>query len=130
MDHIETQTAVLLGIKLDSRLTWMPHIEGLIVRLSRSLFAIRSMISVTGMEIAIVTYYSHIYSQMVYGLRAWGSSALTEKVSVMQKKTIRAIMQAGQNTHCKSSFKRLGIFTLLSIYVSTCIMKAKTTQVT
>jgi hypothetical protein len=57
-------TTVFLGIKLDSRLQWNPHLIALFGRLSSAVYAIRKIRHLSDVETARLVYFSYFHSIM------------------------------------------------------------------
>ena len=116
-DSVETTSATFLVVTLDSRLTWLPHIEELTTRLSAAAFAVRRVSQGIGAEATILTYHSLFHSRMSYGLMVWGASAHTDKILVLQKRAVRATTNESSTTSCRPLFRRWGILTVYAQYV-------------
>lgn len=117
---IEKSSAKLLGITIDTRTTWAPHIEDLVTTLSRAIYAIRRV-----RQIVVLCYHALFHSRLSYGLELWGGSAHVERIFVQQKRAVRAVVQAGWTTHCKPLFKRLKVMTLPSMYTLQLLLRAR-----
>ena len=123
--NIPTSSAKLLGITLDTRLTWANHIESLIKTLSTATYAIRRVRQIIGREAALLTYHALFHSRMSYGLELWGESAHAEKVFVVQKQAIRAVEKTEPTSHCKPLFRKYKVMTLPAVYVYQQILRAR-----
>ena len=121
---IEKTSAKLLGITLDTRFTWKDHIQDLSPRLATSLYAVRRVRQLVGVEAALTTYHAMFHSRMTYGLRLWGESAHAIKIGTLQKAAIRAIEQVPSTTHCKPLFRKYKILTLASVYLQSQLVRA------
>ncbi|CAF4947562.1 unnamed protein product [Pieris macdunnoughi] len=84
-------TTVFLGITMDSKLQWSPHINGLAKRLSSAAYAVKKIRSLTDVDTARLVYFSYFHSLMTYGLLLWGHAADVETIFILQKRAIRAI---------------------------------------
>ncbi|KAK9752253.1 Reverse transcriptase (RNA-dependent DNA polymerase) [Popillia japonica] len=68
MNRREDSTNIkILGLHVDSRLTWAAHIDDLAGRLSAAIYSIRRMKGVA----ARLTYFVNFHSIAVYGLQFW-----------------------------------------------------------
>ena len=115
----------LLGIVLDTRLTWVNHTEHLVKALSTAIYAIRRVRQVVGKEAALAAYHAMFHSRMSYGIELWGESAHASKIFLLQKRAVRAIERVDQTTTCKPLFKNLKIMTLPATYIYQQILRAK-----
>lgn len=110
-------TAVFLGITLDAKLQWGPHIEKLSKRLSSAAFAVKKIRLITDVETARLVYFSYFHSLMTYGILLWGHAADIKSIFVLQKRAIRAIYKLRPRTSLKEKFKEIDILTLASQYI-------------
>ncbi|CAF4810043.1 unnamed protein product [Pieris macdunnoughi] len=78
-------TTVFLGITMDSKLQWSPHINGLAKRLSSAAYAVKKIRSLTDVDTARLVYFSYFHSLMTYGLLLWGHAADVETIFILQR---------------------------------------------
>ncbi|CAH2218019.1 jg27644 [Pararge aegeria aegeria] len=71
-------TTVFLGITLDAKLQWGPHVNNLSNRLSSAAYAVKKIRHLTDIETARLVYFSYFHSIMSYGILLWGNAADTE----------------------------------------------------
>lgn len=112
-----TESTKFLGITLDSRLQWDPHIEALSSRLSSAAFAVKKIRLLTDIETARLVYFSYFHSVMSYGLLLWGSAASFENIFVLQKRAVRAIYNLRRRDTLRELFKEINILTLAGQYI-------------
>jgi len=119
-----SEEAKFLGIIVDSKLTWTPHLDNLCQKLSSSLFAIRRVKEISDTNTAITAYRALFESHMRYGLTVWGgtSSGNLKRVLVLQKKAIRQIAGLKLHESCRESFKSLRILTVVALYILETVM--------
>lgn len=118
-------STVFLGIKLDSRLQWDPHIDTLSGRLSSAAYAVKKIRLLTDVETARVVYFSYFHSVMSYGLLLWGSAANIDDVFILQKRAVRAIYNLKSRDSLKEVFKKIDILTIASQFIFENIMFVK-----
>lgn len=108
-----------LGVTIDQSLTWRDHIGGVCEKLARGVYAVRKIKQIVGGHAAKLTYYASFHSHMSYGLRIWGNAAHTnlQKIFLLQKAAVRAIVNADRDVSCKHYFLELKIMTLFSLIV-------------
>ena len=85
------ESTVFLGITLDSKLQWNPHIAKLENKLSATAYAVRKIRQLTDVRTARLVYFSYFHSIMSYGMLLWGKAADVETLFVLQKRAIRSI---------------------------------------
>uniref|UniRef100_A0A2H1VUE0 SFRICE_004274 n=1 Tax=Spodoptera frugiperda TaxID=7108 RepID=A0A2H1VUE0_SPOFR len=69
---------IFLGITLDDRLQWGPHIKALSERLSSAAYAVRQIRELTDVDTARLVYFSYFHSIMSYGILLGGRAADVE----------------------------------------------------
>lgn len=114
---IPSEPAKLLGVVLDSSLTWSHHIAALCSRVSSNVFALRRLALCLPRDVLRSTYFSIIHSHLTYCILLWGNSANAYKVFHLQKKAVRLIDGAAPNTPCREIFKRQMILSLPCVYI-------------
>lgn len=110
-------TTVFLGITLDSKLQWGPHITKLSKRLSSAAYAVYKIRHLTDVETARLVYFSYFHSVMSYGILLWGNAADIQAIFVLQKRAIRAIYNLSCRHSLRDKFKEINIMTVASQYV-------------
>ncbi|CAK1581342.1 unnamed protein product [Parnassius mnemosyne] len=110
-------STVFLGITLDAKLQWGPHISKLASRLSSAAYAVKKIRSLTSVETARLVYFSYFHSIMSYGILLWGNAADSETIFVLQKRAIRAIYNLKPRESLRDKFKEINILTLASQYI-------------
>lgn len=115
----------LLGITLDTRLTWKNHTEALSKKLSSAIYAIIRIRQVVGLRGALTAYHALFHSRMSYGLRLWGASCHAITIFKLQKRAIRAIEQVSPMTHCRPLFQKLHILTVTGAYLLQQLCRAR-----
>lgn len=113
----ETKFVKLLGMYIDSQLTWQPQITFLCKRLSRVIFLIRKLKFCVSQEVLLTAYYGLFHSLLMYGIRLWGNSSCSDKVFVLQKKVLRIMAGLSDRNSCKRTFVEYQIMTVPSLYI-------------
>jgi len=123
-------TTKYLGITIDSKLSWIPHIKQLCKKLSSSIHVIQRIYQISGLDAAKVAYLSLFESHLRYGIATWGGAAETnlERVLIQQKRAIRCLASIPRLDSCQEHFKNLKILTVVSLYIRETIMHAVSTQ--
>jgi len=110
-----------LGLIVDNTLSWKPHIDHLINKLSTACYIIRSVKPYVNANAIIMIYHFLFHAVMTYGIIFWGKSFHSIQVFRMQKKAIRIIMGHGNRESCRNLFKELNILPLMSQYIITLL---------
>ena len=115
---IQTNCSKFLGIHIDDKLKWNIHIDKIKSHISSSLFAINKIKHFAPKRIMKTLYYSMVFPYLIYGITLWGATykSSVNKLTVMQKKVIRAMVSAKYNAHTDDLFNELGILKLDDVY--------------
>lgn len=113
---------VFLGLTVDSKLQWGPHISTLSNKLSSAAYAVRKIRQLTDINTARLVYFSYFHSVMSYGILLWGGAADAEAIFILQKRAIRAIYMLGSRVSLREIFKTINILTMPSLYIYMNIM--------
>ena len=106
-----------LGLIIDNTLSWKPHIDRLINKLSTACYVIRSLKPHVNTNAIIMIYLSLFHTVMTYGIISWGNSSHSPQVFRMQKRPIRIIMGCGNRESCRNLVNGLNILPLMSQYI-------------
>lgn len=120
-----SKCAKFLGITVDERLQWGPHIDNISKKLGSAVFAIKKIRHITDVETARLIYFAYFQSIMSYGLLLWGSAADTNVIFILQKRAVRAIYNKRPRESLRDFFKQINILTLPSLYIYENIMYVK-----
>lgn len=116
-DEFEATSEKLLGVTLDSRITWKQHLDNLCLSLSSSIYAIRRIARIINTNAAIITYHSLFLSRASYAIEIWGGSTHMDQLLKLQKKAVRALEGLPQTATCKPLFIKYNILTIIAIYI-------------
>ena len=111
-----TDPVKLLGIHLDSRLSYKTHVDHLCSRLSRATYALKRVSKVVGREAAVTAYFALHHSIVTYAIEIWGHTNHMQRVLLEQKRAVRSIEGLPSHAHCKPIFKRFQIMTAPAEY--------------
>jgi hypothetical protein len=119
------RNARLLGITLDQRLTWIPHIENVCSKLSRVIYLLRNLKDLVPKHYLRMCYFAFFQSVYTYGLVLWGCAPDVQRVLLLQKKAIRIISSAAYLEHCKPLFINEKIMTVYGMVAFRLLMNVK-----
>ena len=115
-------STVFLGITIDAKLQWGPHISCLSGRLSSAAYAVRRIRQLTDIATARLVYFSYFHSIMSYGILLWGRAADVDSIFILQKRAIRSIYQLRCRDSLRELFKVIDILTVPCQYIFANIM--------
>lgn len=107
----------LLGLQIDSNLSWKDHIHAVSTKLSRFTYALREIKISTDLHTAKSSYFAYAHAWLLYGIILWGNSTDVHDLFVLQKKCVRILANIKQTQSCRPHFGRLKILTLPSLYI-------------
>lgn len=113
----------LLGITIDDGLKWDVHIDHLCKKLSSTIFVIRRLSKLINKDTLLSVYYGLFHSHLNYGVILWGNSSYSQRVFILQKRTIRILADAPLLEHCKPLFIKLKIMSLPNLYIYNSILE-------
>lgn len=115
-------STVFLGITLDAKMQWGPHIDALSNRLSSAAYAIWKIRQLTDVATARLVYFSYFHSIMSYGILLWGRAADIKAIFILQKRAIRAIYNLRRRDSLRELFKEINILTVAAQFIYENIM--------
>uniref|UniRef100_A0A1B6LAY2 Reverse transcriptase domain-containing protein n=1 Tax=Graphocephala atropunctata TaxID=36148 RepID=A0A1B6LAY2_9HEMI len=107
----------LLGIFLDSKLSWETHVDSVCKKLSRVIFLLRKLKHCVNFEVLLMTYFGLFHVHLNYGARLWGNSSAANKAFLWQKKAIRVMANLSPQESCRQSFSNFKIMPLACIFI-------------
>ena len=103
-----------LGLLIDEKLQWTEHIEYCRKKVASGVYALNMVKRLLSESTKRMMYYSLINPYLLYGNILWGSAYRThlQKLTTLQKKSLRIIANTTYNEHTSPIFKRLNILKL------------------
>lgn len=111
------ESTKFLGITLDTKLQWGPHITKLSHKLSSAAYAVKKIRALTDVDTARLVYFSYFHSLMSYGILLWGHAADALNVFILQKRAVRAIYKLKPRMSLREKFKEINILTFVCQYI-------------
>ena len=106
-----------LGVIIDSKLTWKPHIEYICKKLSKCVGTIAKVRRKLHRLSLITLYYSFAYPYFIYCNHVWGNNyaSTLEKIKIIQKRPIRTISCSPYRAHTAPLFYANRLLTISDI---------------
>lgn len=114
-----------LGITIDSKLNWLPHIDALCKRLSAACYTVKRLRDTVDHTTLRSYYFSCVHSLLSYGILAWGSSSETIRVFRLQKRAVRFMLGLPNRHSCREVFKQQAILTLPCTFILEILVYAR-----
>ena len=110
----ETPAMKFLGVFFDPELNFKCHIGSLRKKLSRALYALRSVKNTLSSKSLIMLYNSIFHCHVLYAIQIWSctNSGLINEIFKLQKTAVRIISGSAYNAHTEPLFKSLEILPL------------------
>ena len=107
-----------LGITIDNKLTWKPHIKNLRSTLSKSCYALAKLKQYVNKKTMKTVYYSLFYSKLQYCISSWGGVAksVLDPIQKLQNRAIRFICCEEPRTPTLPLFSGMGMLKVDAIY--------------
>ena len=111
-------TIKYLGVVIDHRLSWKPHIEYIRNKVSKCMWAITKLRRYTNIKSLKLVYYSLAHPHLTYCISTWGSSpeSSLKPLVVKQKRLIRIMLYQPFRCHTKPLFHQLQILNLNQLH--------------
>ena len=118
------ESAVFLGITIDSNLSWEKHCTNVANKISRNNGVINRVKHILPPSSLKLLYSSLIQPHIHYGLPVWGSCSGESKkrIITIQKRAIRTITKSYITAHTEPRMKKIGILKFDDLYVQQCLI--------
>ena len=107
----------LLGITIDSYLSWTPHINKLVCKLSQTTGILKKLNYFLPQIILKNIYTSIFLCHINYGILAWGYNFNSNRIYKLQKRAVRIITCSKYNAHSEPIFKMLNLLRIADIFL-------------
>ena len=91
-----TNSTRLLGLIIDSSLSWKDRITELTPKLNKACYAIRAIRPFISLDVMKMIYFSYVHSLISYGIIFWSNFYFSGSIFKIQKIIIRIITHAGR----------------------------------
>ena len=111
-----TNCVKYLGVYVDSKLSWKPHISYVVNKISTIIGVMSKIRKTLNIESMKTLYYALVHSRLLYCQEAWGTAYKTtlDPLVKAHKKVMRLIIKAKYRAHTKPIYERLKIRPLMS----------------
>ena len=114
----QQHSAKYLGVTIDDKLNWKPHLNNLKSSLSRACYAICKLKSYANIKTLKNVYYSLFYSKLKYCISSYGSTTPTNLIPIfkLQKRAIRFICSEPYRAPTNPLFIKMNMLKLNEIH--------------
>ena len=108
-----------LGVTVDNKLTWRPHILNVCKTLSRNIGIINKLKYCFPLTPLLMLYSSLILPYLNYGILVWGKTHNTsiDKLFTLQKRSLRTIFNTTSRSHTDQFFFKHKILNVKDLYL-------------
>jgi hypothetical protein len=119
LDIQQVKEIKYLGLLVDEKINWKPHINYLKSKLITYLRVFYMLSFVCNRQLLRTVYYALVNSKMEYGLIVWGGAYATNlnPLITIQKTFVKIIMHKKKTDHSAPLFKTLKILPLRNLYI-------------
>ena len=114
-----SQICKYLGVLLDDKLNFKPHILQLETKLAKAVGILGKLRHILPLSALRLLYFSLIHSHLLYALPIWGSTfpSYFKKLQCLQNKSIRIIFNISPKTSVSPYYYKLKILKLPDLYI-------------
>jgi len=94
----------LVGLTIDSTLSWKDHVTELTPKLNKACYVIRTLTFLRSPEILRIVYFSCFHAIMSYGIIFCGNSHHSINIFKIQKRIIRIMTNSNSCDTCRPLF--------------------------
>lgn len=120
-----SKSTKLLGVILDSTLSFEEHIDHVCAKLNSAYFAIVNLRSSLNADSLLTVYFSLAYNHLSSHTLVWGCAADISRVFIGQKRLIRLIFGLKPRESCRTVFIQQRILTFPCIFILKSVMFLK-----
>jgi hypothetical protein len=114
---ININSTKVLGLNIDTTLSWKAHITELSSRLNKACYALRATKPFMSTDVMKSICYAYVRSILAYGIIFWDNSCFSDNIFRIQKRIIRVITNSRKHDSCRQLLKKIQILTLQSQYI-------------
>lgn len=116
-----------LGVIIDNRLNWCPHIGYVKNLLRKCIFAFNQLNGVLTVGQCRTVYYAYVQSLLQYGILGWGgaSSSILEPLAVSQRTIIKAVLKRNHRYPSALLFEEFPVLNIRQLFIKTLLSYIK-----
>lgn len=116
-----------LGVVLDSKMSWVQHVQCAKNRLRKLLHAFSELSNVLSVDQCKVVYFAYVQSIILYGILAWGgaSSSVIEPLAVTQRSIIKTILKRDFRYPTRQLFIEFPVLNVRQLFIKSLLIHIK-----
>lgn len=128
IERVEQYT--YLGVIIDSRLSWTPHIQYIKQRLRKFIYAFSQLSQVLSVEHCRTVYCAYVQSLLEYGVLVWGglSSTALEPLAVTQRSIIKTILKKNSRYPTDLLFQDFPVLNIRQLFIKNMLLFVRTNK--
>ena len=113
-----TNSIKFLGIEIDRNLNFRTHVNNISKKVSRVIGLLFRLNKFLPVEILKTLYFTLVMPHIMYGIEVWYGAPqyVLDRISILQKKAIRAINSLPYNDHTHEYFKSMKLLKIHDLY--------------
>ena len=119
LEIIKVEQTKFLGVILDSRLNWKPHIDYICNKISKGIGILKRIRELVYTDTLMTVYNSLIKPHFTYCITVWGGSYISNinRVSLLHKKIIRILTRSIHLEHTAPLYNKLSILNVYEMHI-------------
>ena len=114
----QVSTFRYLGVIIDDKLNWKPHVESICTKISQANGAIWKLRKLVSRKTLVTFYNGLVGSHLSYGILTWGSATtyILQKLQIAQNKILRAMTFSQPYQNVDTYFVTLSVLKVKQLY--------------
>jgi hypothetical protein len=115
-----------LGVIIDHKLSWHPHVQLVKQRLRKMIYAFRELRQVLTVDQCRTAYFAYVQSVLQYGILAWGgaSAGVLEPLAVTQRAIIKTILGRDSRYPTALLYNEFKVLTVRQLFLNYLLLYA------
>ena len=114
----QVKQATILGVTLDDKLSFKPHIDALERKLSSVLYIYSNIRDIIPSKVARILYFALFQSHINYFILIWGNTypSYISPINVLHHRILKQYLQLPKRTHTSELLKKANVISIPQLY--------------